>query len=263
MSAHYLNELFDLHGKVAVLFGGTGELVGAIAEGYARAGMKVVLCGRSEEKAKDRIASIEKTAPGAETLFVQGEVTNREDIQNALDRTLEKFGQVDLLVNGAGVNSSTPFLEISEEEAERVLRINLLATITACQIFGKHLLDTGRPASIINITSVSSVTPLSRVFTYSASKAALLNLTKNLGREWAAKGIRVNALTPGFFPAEQNRKILTPERTQQILNHTPAGRFGEARELVGAALLLASSKAGSFINGAEYVVDGGFLSMTI
>jgi NAD(P)-dependent dehydrogenase (short-subunit alcohol dehydrogenase family) len=263
MQSNFLNELFDLNGKVAVLFGGTGELVGALAEGYARAGTKVVLCGRSEEKAKDRIASIEKIAPSAETLFVQGEVTSREDIRKALDGTLEKFGQVDVLVNGAGVNSPTPFLEISEEEAERILRINVVATMAACQIFGKYFLDAGRTGSIINVTSVSSVTPLSRVFTYSASKAALLNLTKNLGREWAAKGIRVNALTPGFFPAEQNRKILTPERTQQILNHTPAGRFGEARELVGAALLLASSKAGSFINGAEYVVDGGFLSMTI
>jgi NAD(P)-dependent dehydrogenase (short-subunit alcohol dehydrogenase family) len=263
MVSNYLNDLFDLEGKVAVLFGGTGELVGALAEGFACAGMKVVLCGRSEEKARNRIAKIEKTAPGAETLFVQGEVTSRADIQKALDRTLGKFGQVDVLVNGAGVNSATPFLEISDEEFDRIMTTNVRAAVMACQIFGAHFLAARGPASIINITSVSSRTPLSRVITYSASKAALLSLTYNLGREWAANGIRVNALTPGFFPAEQNRKILTPERTQQILNHTPAGRFGEAQELVGTALLLASSKAGSFINGAEFVVDGGFLSMTI
>ena len=263
MVSNYLADLFDLEGKVAVLFGGTGELVGALAEGFAGAGMKVALCGRNEAKAKARIARIEKAAPGAETLFVRGEVTNRADIQEALDRTLAAFGQVDVLLNGAGVNSATPFLEISDEEYERILDTNVHAVVMACQIFGAHFLKAARPASILNITSVSSNLPLSRVFTYSASKAALLNLTRNLGREWAAKGIRVNALTPGFFPAEQNRKILTPERTRQILNHTPAGRFGEAHELVGAALLLASSKAGSFINGAEYVVDGGFLSMTI
>jgi NAD(P)-dependent dehydrogenase (short-subunit alcohol dehydrogenase family) len=263
MSANYLNDLFDLEGKVAVLFGGTGELVGTIAQAFSGAGMKVVLCGRSREKAEARIASIEKAFPGAETLFCQGEVANRADIQKTLDAALEKFGRVDVLVNGAGVNSPTPFLEIGEEEFQRIIDTNLGAVVAACQIFGKHFLDAGRPAAILNITSISSKIPLSRVFTYSASKAALLNLTRNLGREWAARGIRVNALTPGFFPAEQNRKILTPERTAQILGHTPAGRFGNAEELVGAALLLASHKAGSFINGAEYIVDGGFSAMTI
>ena len=263
MVANFLNDLFDLQGKVAVLFGGTGELVGAIAEGFGGAGMKVVLCGRSQEKAQARIDRIEKAFPGAQTLFCRGEVTRREDIQGALEITLERFGQVDVLVNGAGVNSPTPFLEIGDEEFHRILETNLHAVVMACQIFGNHFLQAGCPASIINITSVSSNLPLSRVFTYSASKAALLNLTRNLGREWAAKGIRVNALTPGFFPAEQNRQILTPERVEQILSHTPAKRFGEAHELVGAALVLASSKAGSFINGAEYVVDGGFTAMTI
>ncbi|MCB9782882.1 MAG: SDR family oxidoreductase [Candidatus Omnitrophica bacterium] len=263
MSSDYLNELFDLDGKVAVLFGGTGELVGTIAEGFGRAGMKVVLCGRSEEKANARIAQIQKNSPWAETLFCQGEVNNREDIQATLHQTLDRFGQVDVLVNGAGVNSPTPFLEISDEEFNRIIDTNLHAVVSACQIFGKHFLEEGRPAGIINITSISSNIPLSKVFTYSASKAALLNLTRNLGREWAKQGIRVNALTPGFFPAEQNKKILTPERTAQILGHTAAGRFGESEELIGAALLLASSKAGSFINGAEYIVDGGFSAMTI
>jgi len=263
MSSNFLNDLFDLDGKVSVLFGGTGELVGAIATGFAGAGMKVVLCGRSEEKAKNRIAEVERRFPGAETLFCQGEVANRDDIQKTLDRTLDKFGQVDVLVNGAGVNSPTPFLEIPEEEFDRIINTNLKAVVMACQIFGRHFLEAGRPAAIINVTSISSKIPLSRVFTYSASKAALLNLTRNLGREWAPKNLRVNALTPGFFPAEQNKKVLTPERVEQIMRHTPASRFGEAEELVGAALLLASGKAGSFINGAEYVVDGGFSAMTI
>lgn len=263
MSQDYLNKLFDLEGKVAVLFGGTGELVGAIAQSYASAGMKVVLAGRSQEKAEQRIAKIREATPEAETLFVSGEVNSRDDIANTLQATLDKFGQVDVLVNGAGVNSPTPFLEITDEEFQRIININLHGVLASCQIFGKHLIETGRPASILNITSISSRIPLSRVFTYSASKAALLNLTKNLGREWATKNVRVNALTPGFFPAEQNRKILTPERVEQIMGHTPMKRFGDAEELVGAALLLASSRAGGFITGAEYIVDGGFSAMTI
>jgi NAD(P)-dependent dehydrogenase (short-subunit alcohol dehydrogenase family) len=263
MSGSYLNELFDLEGKVAVLFGGTGELVGAIAEGFAGAGMKVVLAGRSTEKAAVRQAEIARQFPDSQTLFCPGEVSSRRDIQQTLERTLEVFGQVDVLVNGAGMNSPTPFLEISDEEWERIFRVNLWGTMAACQIFGNYFLERNQVSSIINLTSVSSKIPLSRVFSYSASKAALLNLTKNLAREWAAKGIRVNALTPGFFPAEQNRKVLTPDRVEKAMNHTPAGRFGKAPELVGAALLLASARAGSFINGAEFVVDGGFTAMTI
>ena len=116
--------------------------------------------------------------------------------------------------------------------------------------------------SIINLGSASALTPLSRVFTYSASKAALHNLSKNLAREWATAGVRVNILVPGFFPAEQNRKVLNPERVKQILGKTPMQRFGEPSELIGATLLLASD-AGSFMTGAEIVVDGGFAAMSI
>lgn len=263
MVQNYLNDLFDLEGKVAVLFGGTGELVSAIASGFAGAGMKIVLGGRDYEKAQRRIDIIQAQYPGSEALFCPGEVNNREEIQATLEKTLERFGRVDVLVNGAGVNSPTPFLDITDEEFLRIIDINLHGVLLACQVFGKHFLHVGYPTSIINIASISSRVPLSRVFTYSASKAAVLNLTLNLAREWAPHGIRVNALTPGFFPAEQNRKILTPERTQAILGQTPMGRFGDAPELVGAALLLASSKAGGFITGADLVVDGGFSAMKL
>ena len=133
--------------------------------------------------------------------------------------------------------------------------------MVACQVFGKLMLASGG-GSIINLGSMSGIIPLSRVFTYSATKAAVHNLSKNLAREWAAQGLRVNTLVPGFFPAEQNRKVLTPERVASIMGHTPMKRFGEARELIGATLLLAS-EAGSFITGTELVVDGGFASMTI
>jgi NAD(P)-dependent dehydrogenase (short-subunit alcohol dehydrogenase family) len=137
----------------------------------------------------------------------------------------------------------------------------LKGLILACQIFGKHMIEK-KSGSIINVGSASGLLPLSRVFTYSASKAAIHNLSKNLAREWGTSGVRVNVLVPGFFPAEQNRKILNPERVAQIMGKTPMKRFGEANELVGATLLLASD-AGSFITGAEIVVDGGFNAMGI
>ncbi len=133
----------------------------------------------------------------------------------------------------------------------------------ACQVFGQHFIDRGEPASIINLGSISGLNPLSRVFTYSASKAAVHNLSKNLAREWATQNIRVNTLVPGFFPAEQNRKVLDESRVASILGKTPAQRFGKPDELIGATLLLASHNAGSFITGHEMIVDGGFNAMTI
>ena len=139
--------------------------------------------------------------------------------------------------------------------------MNFKAVVAACQVFGARMLASGG-GSIINLGSMSGIIPLSRVFTYSATKAAVHNLSKNLAREWAAQGLRVNILVPGFFPAEQNRKVLTPERVASIMGHTPMKRFGEARELIGATLLLASD-AGSFITGTEIIVDGGFAAMSI
>ncbi|MCG3197717.1 MAG: SDR family oxidoreductase [Candidatus Omnitrophica bacterium] len=263
MSESYFRDLYDLEGKVAVLFGGTGELVSAIAKGFAGAGMKVALGGRNPDKARARIEEIRSAFPASEAVFIPGQAGSREDVERTLAQTLEQWGRVDVLVNGAGVNSATPFLEISDEEFNRILNTNLQSVMIGCQVFGKHFLSAGHPASILNISSASARIPLSRVFTYSASKAAILNLTLNLAREWGEKGIRVNALTPGFFPAEQNRKVLTPERVESIMRHTPMNRFGNPEELVGAALLLASSRAGAFITGADLVVDGGFTAMTI
>ena len=141
--------------------------------------------------------------------------------------------------------------------------VNLKGVFLACQVAGRYLIEQGEGGSIINISSMSGITPLSRVFTYSASKAGVINLTQNLAREWAPKDIRVNCIAPGFFPAEQNREILSEERIRDIMRHTPADRFGEAEELVGTALLLASDTAGSFITGANIPVDGGYSAMTI
>ena len=259
-ASEYLSSVFSLEGKTAVVIGGTGELCGAMAEGLAAEGAETVLVGRSEEKAATRLATIE--AAGGRAYFEKVDVNSKSSIEDLLARVLEKSGQVDILINGAGVNSPTPVLEIEEEEFDRIIDTNLRAVLFAAQVFGKYLLDRGRGGSIINIGSMSGIIPLSRVFTYSATKAAVHNLSKNLAREWAEAGIRVNMIVPGFFPAEQNKKVLTEERIASIMGHTPANRFGEARELIGATLLLASD-ASSFMNGSEIVVDGGYASMTI
>jgi len=254
-------ELFSLQEKTAVIIGGTGELCGAIAEGYAMAGAEVVLVGRDPAKAEVRLDRV--LSAGGRGYFVAADASRKADLQLLLDQVLERSGGCHILINGAGVNSATPFLDITEEEYDRIMNINTKAVFLACQIFGRYFVDHQVPASIINLGSMSGLTPLSRVFTYSLSKAAVHNLSKNLAREWAPLGIRVNTLVPGFFPAEQNRKVLTEDRIASILRHTPADRFGKADELLGAALLLAANSASSFITGHELVVDGGFSAMTL
>lgn len=260
-SADFLTSLFSLDGKVAVVIGGTGELCGAMAEGLANAGAEVVVVGRNEEKGNARIARID--AAGGRAWFHAAEATSKSELERLLGAVLQRSGGVDIVVNGAGINSATPFFDINEEEFDRIVRVNIKGIFFGCQVFGEHLVTAGRGGSIINVGSMSGVVPLSRVFTYSATKSAVHNLSLNLAREWAPHRVRVNVLVPGFFPAEQNRKILQPDRVASILGHTPMARFGEARELVGATILLASDNAGSFITGEELIVDGGFHAMTI
>ncbi len=231
-----------------------------MAEGIAAAGAEVVLVGRSEEKAKDRLRAIAEA--GGKAYFVAADVSSRESKEQLCQRVVQRSGTVDILVNGAGINSPTPFLEVPDEEFQSILDVNCGAIFRACQIFGKQMLEQEDGGSIINVGSISGLGPLSRVFTYSLSKAAVHNLTKNLAREWGEQGVRVNTLVPGFFPAEQNRKVLTPDRVAQIMGHTPMNRFGEANELIGATLLLCGA-AGSFITGTEMIVDGGFSAMSI
>ena len=259
--SNLLNSIFSLDDKVAVVFGGTGELCGAMAEGLAGAGAEVVLVGRSQEKAMARLKRIE--AAGGRGYFISVDLSSKAGIEAVLNEALEKSGRVDILINGAGANSPTPFFEIEEEEFEWIFSVNMKAVFLTCQVFGQYLVNRGQGGSIINVGSMSGLIPLSRVFTYSATKASLHNLSRNLAREWADDKVRVNTVVPGFFPAEQNRKVLTEDRVNSILTHTPMNRFGEAEELIGATLLLASDKAGSFITGAEIVVDGGFSAMTI
>jgi len=256
----YVDDLFSLSGKTAVVIGGTGELCGAMAECMAAAGAEVVLVGRNEEKAQARLAKIEDG--GGDGYFIAADISSRDSLEALLREVIAKSGKCEILVNGAGTNAPTPFLDISEEEFDRIMDTNAKAVFVTCQVFGKYFLENDIKASIINIGSMSGVIPLSRVFSYSMSKAAVHNISKSLAREWARQGIRVNTLVPGFFPAEQNREILSEERVNQILGHTPMQRFGEARELAGATLLLASD-AGSFVTGTEILVDGGYAAMTI
>jgi NAD(P)-dependent dehydrogenase (short-subunit alcohol dehydrogenase family) len=257
----YIDSLFGLKGRVAVVIGGTGELCGAIAEGLAASGAEVVLVGRNAGKASPRLEAI--AAAGGKAWFHAAEATSKAELGALRDAVVERSGRIDIVVNGAGINSPTPFFDISEEEFGRIINVNLTSVFLACQVFGKYLVDRGAGGSVINIGSMSGFMPLSRVFTYSATKAAVHNLTKNLAREWAPHKVRVNTLVPGFFPAEQNQKVLTPERVASIMGRTPMKRFGKAHELVAAALLLACDGAGSFITGSEVTVDGGFNSMSI
>lgn len=255
MSSNYLENLFGLSGQTAVVTGGAGVLGGALCAGLVQAGAHVVVADLTEEGCKARVKALEEI--GGRASYCTVNVTSRESIENLLAETLKQTGRADILVNGAGVNAASSFLDATEADWDRVLSINLKAVFQACQVFGRHMVAVGS-GSIINIGSVTSHLPLSRVFAYSASKAAVLNLTRNIAQEFGTKGVRVNAICPGFFPAEQNRKILDQERIDNIMRHTPMRRFGEPEELIGALLLLASSKAGIFVTGTHINVDGGF-----
>lgn len=258
-SADFLQQLFGLDSDVAVVVGGTGVLGGALCDGLAAAGAHVVVAGRSAERGEARAATIR--AAGGSAQFAAVDVTSRDSFRALRDSVHSEHGQVDILVNCAGVNSAVPYEEITDDDWQRVLDTNLKSTHLGCQLFAPLMAAQAQGGSILNIGSVTAHLPLSRVFAYSASKAAVNNLTKNLAREYAPHGVRVNSLNPGFFPAEQNRKILQPERVQKIMERTPMARFGEPPELVGAALLLVARRAGSFVTGTEVFVDGGFTGM--
>lgn len=253
--------MFDLTGKTAVIIGGNSTLGGSMAVGLGAQGAHTAIVGRNKEKALAVCAKVEEA--GGKAKFFAADATSTEDLERVLAEVLEWTGRVDVLMNCPGMNSATPFFELKMEEWDAIMDVNLKSVVLACQIFGKHMVEKGEGGSIINISSVSSSPPLSKVFTYSTSKAAVNSVTQYLAREFAPSRVRVNAIIPGFFPAEQNRKILSPERVESIMKHTPMGRFGEADELQGAAVFLASDKASSFVTGALIRVDGGFGAMTI
>jgi NAD(P)-dependent dehydrogenase (short-subunit alcohol dehydrogenase family) len=216
------------------------------------------VAGNNRQRGEDRVAHI--LTLGGQATFLPADVSNRASLEALLADVIVKFGRADMLVNCAGVNSASRYLDVTDDDWQRVLDINLRGTHWGCQIFGAHMAAVGGGA-ILNIASITADVPLSRVFAYSASKAAVVNLTQNVARELAPHGVRVNALCPGFFPAEQNRAILDATRTASIMSQTPLARFGRPEELMGAALLLLSKNAGSFITGSACYVDGGFTAM--
>ena len=266
-------KLFDLSGEVAVVIGATGELGGAIAEGLAQAGAAIAVLGRNREKGDARVKKI--TDADGRGAFFTTDAVKRESLAAARVEIEKQLGPVTILVNAAGgndpkvtVTADRSFEAIQLADWQANFDLNLVGgVLLPCQEFGPGMVARGR-GSIINIASVSAHLPLSRVVAYSSAKAAVLNLTQFLAREWAPKNVRVNSITPGFFPAEQNRKLLFNEdgsptaRTKSILGHTPMNRFGTSDELIGAAIFLAA-RASSFVTGTDIRVDGGFLSQTI
>ncbi len=256
-----MENLFDLTGKTAVVIGGNSTLGSAMALGLANHGAKVALVARSVEKVKDVEEKIVEA--GGTVKSFQAEATKKDSLQKVTGAIEAWAGGWDILLNSAGTNSPTPFFEIEESEWDHIMSVNLKATVLACQVFAPKMIEQGRGGSIINVSSVSSTTPLSKVFTYSVSKAGINSVTEFLAREFAPHKIRVNAIVPGFFPAEQNRKVLTPERIESVMRHTPMDRFGNPEELQGAVIWLASERASSFVTGSLVRVDGGFGAMTI
>lgn len=266
--------LFDLSNDVAAVLGGTGGLGGAMADALAAHGARVAVVGRSAERGGQRVAAIEQA--GGKAIFQSADALDAQSLAAARDSIESQLGKISILVNAAGGNRpeatlppGSDFCKLPLDAWRDVFDLNLVGgVLLPSQVFGQHMLANGR-GSIINIASMSGMIPLSRVVAYSAAKAAVINLTQFLAREWATQGVRVNAISPGFFPAEQNRALLynsdgsLSQRGSQIIGHTPMARFGNAQELGGAVVWLASTAASSFVTGQNIVVDGGFSSVTI
>lgn len=250
-----VDERFKLTGKVAVVAGGSGYLGLTLAQAMAESGMQVIIL--------DVADTVDAAPPSQRGLTrLRGDVTSKADLLRCRDAALRSHGRVDVLLNAAGTNAPTPFLEISEAEFERIVKVNLLGTLHGCQVFGETMVAQ-RTGCIINFASLAIGPPLSKAFVYSAAKAGVFNLTQNLAREWAPMGVRVNALRPGFFPtAWSMQHFIDEDRKAKILSHTPMGRFGKPEELIGAVLWLASDAA-SFVTGSLITIDGGFSAMTI
>ena len=262
-------DLFSLQGKTAAVIGGGGHVCSALANGFASAGANVAIIDIRLEKA-EAVAKDIKEKFGVKTVGICADATKQNELVEMMKLLLNFSGKIDIAVNGGGINSPEPFLEIKETDWQKVVDSQLTATYLGCQVFGKHMLQ-NNSGSIINISSASAQRPLSRVVGYSASKAAIDNFTKWMAVELAGKygqGIRVNAIAPGFFIGEQNRSLLlspdgnlTP-RGVKIIEHTPMGRFGIPEDLDGILLFLCSDMS-KFVTGITVSVDGGFGASSI
>ncbi|EFH81903.1 SDR family oxidoreductase [Ktedonobacter racemifer] len=269
-----LSSLFALNGQTAIVTGGSGVLGSALAQGLAGAGARVVVIGRRLEACENVVRTIK--ANGGEALALACDVTSKSDLERALEQIQQRFGGIDILVNGAGgnqpaatVSPERSFFELDEQAVNTVFGLNFQGTLLPCQVFGSVMVSQGH-GSIVNISSMASLRPLTRVVSYGAAKAAINNFTQwlavHMAQEYDAR-IRVNAIAPGFFLTEQNRFLLTDEqgaptaRGQAILSHTPAGRYGQPEDLVGTLLWLVSPAA-AFITGIVVPIDGGFAAFS-
>lgn len=269
-----LHKLFSLKDQVAVVTGGSGALGGAIARGLSLAGARVAVLGRNEARAGAVVEAI--TTMGGESMAVLADVGDRTQLETAKSAILQRWGQIDILVNMAGGNvpaatiaTDATIFDMPRVAFEQVVNLNLVGTLLPSQVFGQAMLERGgaKPKGcIVNISSMTATRVISRVVGYSAAKAGIDNFTRWLAVELARKygdGMRVNAIAPGFFIGEQNRDLLLKpdgslsDRGQKIIEHTPAGRFGEPDELLSTLIWLCSPGA-SFVNGVVVPVDGGF-----
>jgi NAD(P)-dependent dehydrogenase (short-subunit alcohol dehydrogenase family) len=266
----FIQGLFSLQSKTAVITGGTGVLGTSMAKALAQAGANVVIIGRRKEAGQAVADEIQKA--GGKAMAVQADVLQLEDLKSAKEKILSAFGTIDILVNAAGGNMpgatigvDKTFFDLDPKAFQQVVDLNLLGTVLPSQIFGE-VMATKKVGVIINISSMSAFRPITRVVGYSAAKAAVSNFTGWLAIEMAKKygaGIRVNAISPGFFITEQNRALLTnPDgsltaRGASVIQSTPFGRFGEPEELIGTLLWLCSD-ASKFVSGVDVPVDGGF-----
>ncbi|MEX2401044.1 MAG: SDR family oxidoreductase [Rhodothermales bacterium] len=265
-----MDNLFNLSGRVAVVTGGSGALGTEFCRGLAEAGATVVVLARNQERVDNVAGDIR--ASGGTAMSVTADVLQKNQLMDVRDAVLDRFGRIDILVNGAGGNVDAATLKpgdsifnLSEAAFRRVFDLNLIGTILPTQVFGEVMSKAGS-GSIVNVSSMAADRTLTRVIGYSAAKASVENFTRWMSVELArtyGDGLRVNAIAPGFFIGEQNRDLLLNEdetltdRGQTIIDHTPMGRFGKAEELVGTLVWL-SSEASSFVSGIVVPVDGGF-----
>lgn len=265
----YLNQMFSLEGKTAVITGGGGTIAFAMGEALLRAGASVSLWGHRYPSIDENLQKLADATGLADRIQrVKADAGSEKDVSDAFEETKNHFGSVDILINAAGGNrGKAPWTEVDIAVFEEVVKLNLIAGLMVpTKVFCAKWKEMKQPGNIINLTSMTSYLPLSGVWAYDASKAAVLNLTQAAAGEFAADKIRVNAIAPGFFVGKQNRALLIDEATgnltprgQQIIDHTPFGRFGDIKELEGALLFLASEKASGFVTGVSLPVDGGYL----